>query len=148
MTVLARLAVITDWHNKKEGPPVGMAASSDEPVGHVRHTQPMNYDQLAPDSTLAILVGTANGARNRWEDGPGLLLTLAGLMVSGKLMPGWLSAWLFPASWLGLAVLWPGRALSGFRAGGLPAVPGLRATTSCSFQVRSSRGCGEKRQTG
>ena len=49
----------------------------------------MNYDQLAPDSTLGIIVGTANGTKNRWEDGPGLLLTLSGMMVSGKLMPGW-----------------------------------------------------------
>jgi hypothetical protein len=41
------------------------------------------------DRTLANLVAVIDSQRSRQSDGPGVTLTLSGLIVSGRVIPGW-----------------------------------------------------------
>lgn len=46
-------------------------------------------EHLAPDGALDLLVSAINSSRERVADGPGVVLTLGGLVVSGKIIPNW-----------------------------------------------------------
>lgn len=49
----------------------------------------MSDERLAPDGVLALLVKAMNKFSERADNGPGVVLTLAGQVVSGKVISHW-----------------------------------------------------------
>ena len=46
-------------------------------------------EEAAPDEVLAILVSVINSSEKRVDEGPGVVLTVGGQVISGKVIPNW-----------------------------------------------------------